>query len=635
MLTVVAFGFMIFVHELGHFLAAKLIGVRVDCFSFGFGWKLVSRKWRGTEYCISAVPLGGYVKLAGGDEGEEATGAPDEFVSKPPGQRFLVFVAGPLFSVLFGIPLAMAMLVVGRYTPEAKVSTVIIGSPAWDAGVHYADRVKALGSRPVATFEDLRQAIHETPFDESLDLLVERGGKTLTLRATRPKGSLLGVDCRFAYPIIHQVEEGTPAAASDIRKGDTVLAVNNRPVRGWFDFRRYILANPGRPVELTLGRNGQRLTLRVTPRPVDAPDPGFTVRIPPEIGYVRKGFPAEGRLRVGDIIRSVNATPVACWWEVEDAVSNGPPVATFVVDRPAEAAAFVPHSNDPQEIIRALQAAWGTSHTETLTVELARGEGALVVDTLGIAPKPCYEIATIHRQTEPPVQPGDRIVKVGRTWLSPAIVEQELYSPLDDVLSRIGNVRNDVAITVKRRAAPVAARPQLTLTGFAWAIGPAETHLAVKAAPGTRQVGQLGVSPTPADVLYKESLLGSIGPAIERTISMCGFVFTIIAKLFQRDVSIGELMGPLGIVQVTYQSATRGWSDLFWLIHLITVNIGVFNILPIPPLDGGRMAMLAYEKLRGRRPSRKVQEAIILAGFSLVVLLFLIATWNDFARLLY
>ena len=157
-LTVLAFGLMVFVHELGHFLAAKLIGVRVDRFSFGMGPKLAGRRWGATEYMVSAVPIGGYAKLAGGDEGEEATGAPDEYVSKPPGQRAMLLLAGPFFSVLFGVPLAMGMFLIGRQTELARVSHVMVGSPAWDAGVKYGDFIKSLDSQATKTFDQYGQS---------------------------------------------------------------------------------------------------------------------------------------------------------------------------------------------------------------------------------------------------------------------------------------------------------------------------------------------------------------------------------------------------------------------------------------------------------------------------------------------
>jgi len=633
-LTILAFGLMIFVHELGHFLAAKLIRVRVDRFSFGFGPRLIGHKWGDTDYMVSAIPLGGYVKLAGGDEGEAATGATDEFVSKPPGQRTLVLVAGPLFSVLFGIPLAMAMLVVGRETPASKVSYVAVGGPAWDAGVKYGDRITALGSRPVTTFEDLRQAIHECPYGEPLDLVVNRAGRRVALRILRPKAQPLGVNCTFPLTTVRAVEPGTPAEAAGIQEGDTIIAVNGQPLRGWLDFRRRILPSPDRPVELTIERKGQRITVTATPQGIDDPDPGFTVRLPAEVGFIRKGFPADGKLQVGDRITAVNGSPVQGWWDIEDAVLLGPAAVVLDIQRGNESV-LVPHSNDAAQLAASLAAAMKAVGKENLTVELTREEGVLVADTLGIAPRPAYEIVGIHRQAEPALQPGDLIIRAKGADLAQVIPGRAFHEPLDDMVARLGDQKRDVPLTVLRRRADGMPRPQLTLHGIAWTVGAAETEVDVTVAPGTRKVGQLGVKPSAVEVLQKKGLVGSIVPAIERTVGISTFAFRVIAKLFQRDVPLSDLMGPLGIAQVTYISATRGWADLFWLIHLITVNIGVFNLLPLPPLDGGRIVMLAYEKLRGKRPSRKLQEAIILAGFAFVVVIFLVATFNDFTRLFF
>jgi len=582
LLTILAFGLMVFIHELGHFLAAKLIGVRVERFSFGMPPKLIGRKWGDTEYVISALPIGGYVKLAGGDEGEEATGAPDEFVSKPPSQRALVLAAGPIFSILFGIPTAMGMLFIGRDIPFAKVSEVVIGGPAWKAGLHYGDRITRVAGQEVATFDELRQTAAETAPDDPFDIVVQRGQQKLTLSVRRPRGERLGISCAFHSMQIAEVTEDSPAAAAGLQPGDVVVRVDGRRARGWMDFRRHLLANPDRTVRLDIERNGKPSTLEATLKTITRADPGFRVRLPLEIGFVRQGFPAQGKLEVGDRVVSVNGKFVDGWWDVEDAVAEGPETAAITVQR----------------------------RGKPLTVELRRGAGLRAADTLGIVPRPTLIVASVHGEAEPPLRVGDEIVKVGRQDVAKAIAAYALYMPPDDLLMDLARAGS---LTVRRGT----------------------TELTVELEPGKRFVGRLGVRPKAAAEFRQESFFGSIVPALKKTTSMGKFAFVILGKLLSGDVSIRDLTGPVGIVQHTYLSARRGWPDLFYLVHLLTVNIGVLNLLPIPPLDGGHLVLLGYEKVRGKEKSRRLREALLVAGLALVLLLILVVTFNDVWRLVF
>ena len=296
---------------------------------------------------------------------------------------------------------------------------------------------------------------------------------------------------------------------------------------------------------------------------------------------MRPGYPADGKLQPGDRIAAANGKPVEGWWDIEDAVAEGPATAALSVER----------------------------GTETLAVELPRGDGARLADTLGIAPRPVYVVASL--QQDLPLKVGDPIVKIGHNEVANALKEQLLYTPLDDMLTVMAM---SGSVTVRR--------------------GDVDTEVQLQ--PGTKRgVGQVGISPVIANALHKESFFGSFVPALKSTASISTLAFVVLGKLFSRDIPVSELMGPVGIIQTTYISATRGISDFFWLVHLITVNIGVFNLLPVPPLDGGRIVMLAYEKVRGRQPSRRMQEAILLAGVGVVLLIFVVATFNDLRRIFF
>src|SRR5215471_6208469 len=158
LLTILAFlfvlGVLIFVHELGHFLMARRIGVRVLTFSLGFGPKLVNIKRGDTEYCISAIPLGGYVKMAGENPEDTRTGAPDEYLSKGKWQRFQVLIMGPVMNILLALVVMTAVFYRGAQVPIYEQQPVVVGSfneksVARNAGVQVGDQIVAIDGKPI------------------------------------------------------------------------------------------------------------------------------------------------------------------------------------------------------------------------------------------------------------------------------------------------------------------------------------------------------------------------------------------------------------------------------------------------------------------------------------------------------
>ena len=173
-------GVLIFVHELGHFLMARRIGVRVLTFSLGFGPKLLSFRRGNTEYCVSAIPLGGYVKMAGENPEDARTGAPDEFLSKGKWQRFQVLVMGPVMNVLLAIVVMAVVLYQGAPVPLFESQPVVVGSvlpntPAVSAGIRPGDRILMVDDEPVDTWEHFSIAIVPKA-KRRVHLLIDRGG---------------------------------------------------------------------------------------------------------------------------------------------------------------------------------------------------------------------------------------------------------------------------------------------------------------------------------------------------------------------------------------------------------------------------------------------------------------------------
>jgi regulator of sigma E protease len=266
-------GVIIFVHEGGHYLMAKAFDVKVLTFSLGFGKKLLSFQRGETEYRIAWLPLGGYVRL-GGESPEESTGDPRDFQCKPRWQRVLVYLAGPAMNAVLAVLLVAVVLMLGFGLPflheiPPVVGAVEPGSPAAAAGLQPGDEVVAVRGKRVDNWEAVAMAILESP-GRPVPLTVERDGKRREVSLVPlmvPKYEIgdAGVYPKV-LPSISVVNPGSPAAAAGFRPGDQVRAIDGRALASDLEFVTYIEAHAGKPVQVTVLRDGQLVDLRVTPR---------------------------------------------------------------------------------------------------------------------------------------------------------------------------------------------------------------------------------------------------------------------------------------------------------------------------------------------------------------------------------
>jgi regulator of sigma E protease len=270
-------GVLVFVHELGHFLVARWHGVRVLTFSLGFGPKLFSIKRGDTEYCISIVPLGGYVKMAGeaSDYITQATvaeGKPDEFLSKTKWQRFQIFLAGPVMNILLALIVMTFVIYAGAtefvyLKKPAMVGAVLPGSAAEHAGIKPGDQIVTVAGRNVDTWDRLDLLVMPRAGQE-VPVVVRRGGQDITLRVTpdsRTKFQMgdLGVAPEL-HPQITAVNDGEPAARAGLQVGDLIMAVNDAPV-DYTGMQKEIHASADKPLKLTIERASKRSDITVTP----------------------------------------------------------------------------------------------------------------------------------------------------------------------------------------------------------------------------------------------------------------------------------------------------------------------------------------------------------------------------------
>jgi regulator of sigma E protease len=258
---VVVLGFLIFFHEAGHFIVAKLFKVRVLVFSFGFGKRLFGFQAGGTDYRVSLVPLGGYVRMAGDNPEENQPANPDEFLSKPKWQRFLILFAGPFMNLLIAISVIAAIDMIGveQRVVMPVIGEVTAGDPAQRAGLLPGDRIVAINGETVNDFDDLRLAIS---MHAGLPLRVEyvRGGKRLTTTMTPRKeetdfGPVGRAGIRpLEEPLVGRIIPGSIAAKAGLHTGDRIIAINGKPIRQYAEFDAAIIDSKGAPLALDVQR---------------------------------------------------------------------------------------------------------------------------------------------------------------------------------------------------------------------------------------------------------------------------------------------------------------------------------------------------------------------------------------------
>jgi regulator of sigma E protease len=264
--VVLVLGFMILIHEYGHYIAARLMGVRVDVFSIGFGPRIWGFRRGDTDYRLSILPLGGYVKMAGDNPIEERAGSDDEFLSKPRWQRVVIAVAGPAMNILFALVVTLALFMIGApeaayMSKTAQVAGVLPGSPAAQAGIQPGDTIVKIDARKTPTWED---AIFETgvaPTGARILLSVERNGIQEFLQLppappqeTRDEYQLLG------YPrspvIVGTVIGGKPASKAGLKTDDRILSADGQPMLSPVQFATLVRNSDGKPVAVTVQRAG-------------------------------------------------------------------------------------------------------------------------------------------------------------------------------------------------------------------------------------------------------------------------------------------------------------------------------------------------------------------------------------------
>ncbi|MGH9579787.1 MAG: RIP metalloprotease RseP, partial [Terriglobales bacterium] len=263
----IVLGIMIVVHEFGHYAAAKWFGVRVEVFSVGFGARLAGFRRGETDYRISAIPLGGYVKMSGENPMDEHTGDPGEFMSHPRWQRLIIAFAGPAMNIVLAVALLTGVYMVRYEHPmfldqPAVVGWVLEGSSAEKAGILAGDRIVRIEEIRNPTWEQVLPKVLLSP-NQPLDLAIQRGDQVLALTIRPEAVGPSEIGSLGLLPdkpnVVTAVEPGLPAEKAGIQVGDEVVALNGIAMRSMPALQRYLQENQSKPVEVTVVRGNRQV----------------------------------------------------------------------------------------------------------------------------------------------------------------------------------------------------------------------------------------------------------------------------------------------------------------------------------------------------------------------------------------
>ncbi len=275
--VIIVLGVMVFVHEAGHFLAAKGFGVRVLTFSLGFGKRLFGFERGGTDYRVSILPLGGYVKMAGDDPTALLTGDPGEFLARPRWQRFVIILMGPMMNFVLAVVVLAGLYMFHFQKPAYEDQPVVIGavdpgSAAAEAGLQAGDRVVQFDSIRNPKWNDIKFKVL-TGAEHPIPLTVDRGDKTLHMSLTPHTEGKDGAGVAGWYPevplVVDKVESGQPASEAGLKPGDTIVGLDGKPIYYWALIVQDLRDGNGKPVDLTVQRDGKEFQAHLTPAYTD------------------------------------------------------------------------------------------------------------------------------------------------------------------------------------------------------------------------------------------------------------------------------------------------------------------------------------------------------------------------------
>jgi regulator of sigma E protease len=622
LLVIAGIAIVIFVHELGHFIAARRYAVKVEVFSIGFGPALWKRKKGDTEYRIALVPLGGFVKLAGEHISESTPAKPsrdDEFLSKPPLTRVKIFTSGALMNFLIAFPLCVISYLIGINFYSPLVGEMAHGSSEWHSSLQKGDIILSIINPekdieyPVRSNNDYRREVIRCPKGTPLKLKVNRNGKEVIIDIIAQGSQGMGV--LPPNNIVKKVNHGSAAEKAGLKKNDRIIMVAGEFVSSANDISYIIHKRPSLPTEIKICRGNTEQIMSVTPtakrlKEPDDYDLEIDGIIPAIIGEVRKDSPgASGGLQKQDRIIAIDNIPIRSWNKFTDVIkaSAGKGIKLTVLRKNL------------------------TGTEETIFLHLLVGSEHSGKGFIGVTPSGSNEIGEV--KTNSPLSDaefsyGNKIIKASGWTKKGKLIERDIINlmQLKEIVKETKDSEIEVTI-ISARLSLISGRDENSAE---------PVTKTVKVIPKKiEQIGELGIEFKYETVTVKFPLLAAIQAGTTEVLDLVVLTFQIMEKLIIGEEPLSGLTGPVGIIQITYVMAREGLSNFLWLLALISVNLAILNLLPIPILDGGGILFCLIEKFKGSPVNIKVQAIAQYIGLFLLLSLITWVTVHDvFSKIL-
>jgi regulator of sigma E protease len=532
---VLLLGVLIFVHEFGHFAVARLCGVRVEVFSLGFGKKIWQRVHGDTTYCISLIPLGGYVKMYGEHTGDVVTEELKavSFTHKSVSQRIAIVLAGPLMNLLFAFFIFVAVAAYGIDSRSPALGDITPSSAAAQLGFQSGDTVAKIDGAPIKAFDDM------------MDILTQKIGQSVSVEVVRETGETAQIQAPVSS------KENPNPLSLDSRIGDIegLTSLSRAPVVG---------VVPG-SVLWNLG------------------------------------------LRSGDTLTEINSQPVKFYRNIEKILAAASEPVSFTVERPTEAAGV-----------------------EKLNITLAKkldlNTGMLAY---GLESSEFYISRVVEKSPAQlaGIQVGDRLVTVNDKKIT------KWEDLLNEVKSYSG--QGGVAFTINRAGKNQNFKIEPQMTSQMTMFGSEDKRYTIGVSPFVEAALPALVT-VKADNPIAALKAGAVYSWDFSVITILSFV-----RLFQNKISPKTVGGLLSIGQAAGETMKLGLSKFLMMMAIISINLFVLNLLPIPVLDGGHLVFYVIEAIKGSPLSIKKVEFAQQIGLVLLMGLMVFAMFNDVTRLIF